>query len=279
MIENREDLAREQRLDGRTALVTGGGGVLGSAIGKGLGLAGAKVALAGLVAEKATRAAERLASAGIEAVGLQMDAFDKDAIRAALDAAEERLGEVSVLVNTAGGNQPEATVSPDRRFFDLPREALENVVGLNLFAGAVFPCQVIGERMAGRDAAASIINIASMAALRPVTRVVGYGAAKAAVANFTQWLAVHMAIDLKSRVRVNALAPGFFLTEQNHYLLMDGDKLTPRGETILAHTPMGRFGEPDDLIGAALWLASDASAFVTGIVLPVDGGFSAFSGV
>ncbi|MFN3763434.1 MAG: SDR family oxidoreductase, partial [Anaerolineae bacterium] len=184
-----------------------------------------------------------------------------------------------ILVNLTGGNVPEATVGPDRPFFDLPPEALERVVALNLFGGAVLPCQVFAQQMVEKGEGV-IINIASMAALRPLTRVVGYAAAKAAVVNFTQWLAVHLAQEYSPRIRVNAIAPGFFLTRQNRYLLLDeGGNLTPRGQAILAHTPMGRFGAPEDLIGTVVWLASPASRFVTGAVIPVDGGFNAYAGV
>jgi NAD(P)-dependent dehydrogenase (short-subunit alcohol dehydrogenase family) len=186
---------------------------------------------------------------------------------------------VGILVNGAGGNLPAATTGPEKPFFHLDPEALRRVVDLNLFAGAMVPCQAVGERLAARGEGGSIINIASMAALQPLTRVVGYSAAKAAVANFTRWLAVHLARDLGVPVRVNALAPGFFLTGQNRYLLMAGEELTPRGREILGHTPMGRFGDPRDLVGTAVWLAGPASAFVTGIVVPVDGGFAAFGGV
>ncbi|MFC1601560.1 SDR family oxidoreductase [Candidatus Sumerlaeota bacterium] len=277
---SRQDLEALMRLDGKVALITGGGGVLGAAMGKGLGLAGAKVALCDLAADKAADAAAQLAELEIVARGAAMDAFDKESIERALADIEAELGPVDILVNAAGGNVGEATVSPEQTFFDLPGEALSKVVGLNLLAGAVYPSQVIGRRMAERNKPASIINVSSMNAFRPLTRIVGYSAAKAAVSNFTQWLAVYMARELESSVRVNALAPGFFLTEQNRYLLTEEDgSLTERGQTIIGHTPMGRFGEPDDLIGATVWLASEASAFVTGIVLPLDGGFSAFSGV
>jgi NAD(P)-dependent dehydrogenase (short-subunit alcohol dehydrogenase family) len=279
-LETKDDPRRLLSLEGKTALLTGGGGGLGSALALGLGLAGARVAVTSLHEEKALACAEKLRAAGIEAIGLRLDAFDKASIAQCADRTEAELGPIDILLNAAGGNVKDATVSPENSFFNLPGEAFQKVIGLNLLAGAIYPSQVIGERMVARGAAASIINVSSMNALRPLTRIAGYSAAKAAVSNFTQWLAVHLARDLKSRVRVNAIAPGFFLTEQNRFLLTDekGD-LTARGATILEHTPMGRFGQPEDLIGAAVWLASDASAFVTGVVLPIDGGFSAFSGV
>lgn len=267
-------------LDGKVALITGGGGVLGSALAEALGRAGAKVAITDLSQEKAHEVERRLRGQGVAACGLSLDAFDKDAIAAVLATVEEKLGIVDILVNMAGGNVAEATVSDDRSFFDLPAAALEKVVGLNLFAGALYPTQVIGKRMCESKRPGSIINISSMNAFRPLTRIVGYSAAKAAVSNATLWLSVYFAKDLKSAVRVNALAPGFFLTDQNRRLLTNPDgSMTARGNTILDHTPMGRYGEAADLMGAAIWLASDASAFVTGVVLPIDGGFSAFSGV
>jgi NAD(P)-dependent dehydrogenase (short-subunit alcohol dehydrogenase family) len=269
-------------LKGTVAVITGGGGVLGRAIGGGLARAGAAVALTDLVEEKAEEGARAIAAAGGRAIGVKMDAFDASSIAACAERVEHELGAINLLINTAGGNMKGATVSPEMDFFHLPASAMEKVVGLNLFAGAVIPCQVLGERMVRHKKPANIINISSMTAMRPLTNVVGYSAAKAAISNFTQWLAVYMAHNLKAPVRVNAIAPGFFLTEQNRYLLTtDGnpEHLTPRGQTILAHTPMGQFGEPEDLIGAVIWLASPASRFVTGIVLPIDGGFSAFSGV
>jgi NAD(P)-dependent dehydrogenase (short-subunit alcohol dehydrogenase family) len=183
-------------------------------------------------------------------------------------------------VNAAGGNVKEATVSPEIPFFDLPVGALERVVALNLFAGAVLPAQVLGKMMVKNEGGGSIINISSMNAFRPLTRIAGYSAAKAAVSNFTQWLATHFAMEYNKALRVNAIAPGFFLTNQNRFLLTtETGELTARGKSIIAHTPMGRFGDPGDLIGACIWLASDASRFVTGAVIPIDGGFNAYSGV
>jgi NAD(P)-dependent dehydrogenase (short-subunit alcohol dehydrogenase family) len=187
---------------------------------------------------------------------------------------------VDIMVSAAGGNLKEATTSDELSFFDLKLDALEKVIALNLFGGAILPAQVFGRTMAENPEGGSIINISSMNAFTPLTRIPGYSAAKAAVSNFTQWLSVHFAQEYNKNLRVNALAPGFFLTRQNHFLLLDADeKLTERGASIISHTPMSRFGNPEDLIGVCIWLAGDSSKFVTGIVVPIDGGFSAFSGV
>lgn len=271
------DLLNQFRLDGKTALITGGAGVLGTVFARTLAEAGAMVWIADIAPGRAEGVADALVAEGLNARGIRVDVME----RTSLEAASEQTGPIDILVNSAGGNIKEATTSADLSFFDLPRDAFEKVVGLNLFGGAILPAQVFGRVMAERAEGGLILNISSMNAFRPLTRIAGYSAAKAAVSNFTQWLAVHMAQEYNPRIRVNALAPGFFLTEQNRFLLTDGDsgKLTPRGETIIAHTPMGRFGDPADLAGTTLWLCSDAAAFVTGIVVPVDGGFSAFSGV
>ncbi|HEX8032875.1 MAG TPA: SDR family oxidoreductase, partial [Ktedonobacterales bacterium] len=191
----------------------------------------------------------------------------------------ERFGPVDILINAAGGNQAGATTSDTSSFFDLSLDGVQQVFATN-FTGLFQCCQVFGRDMAERGSG-SIINIASMSGIRPLTRIPVYSAAKSAVANFTQWLAVHMAQEYNPQIRVNAIAPGFFLTEQNRYLLTDQatGAWTQRGATIVAHTPMGRLGAPGDLLGTLLWLSSPAAAFVTGIVVPVDGGFSAFGGV
>ncbi|MBN2423675.1 MAG: SDR family oxidoreductase, partial [Calditrichaceae bacterium] len=191
----------------------------------------------------------------------------------------DEFGKIDALINGAGGNNPRATTSPDLSFFDLPAEAMDFVMKLNL-QGTILPSQVFGSIFAEQKEG-NIINISSMNAFRPLTRIPAYSAAKAAVSNFTQWLAVHMAQEYSPNIRVNAIAPGFFMTQQNRFLLTDEKtgELTPRGKTIIDHTPMKRFGVPGDLSGVLLWLLSTASAFVTGIVVPVDGGFSAFSGV
>jgi NAD(P)-dependent dehydrogenase (short-subunit alcohol dehydrogenase family) len=264
---------------GKVATVIGGSGALGSAIARGLGKAGARVAIIGRRREACERVAAELVAQGAEAFAAPCDALDREALAITAMAIESRLGPVDILVNAAGGNNPRATASPGQPFFDIDPSAIETVFASNLLS-VTLPCQIFGQGMAKRGSGV-ILNITSMSAIRPLTQVGAYGAAKAAVANFTQWLAVHMAQEYSPEIRVNALAPGFFLTEQNRFLLFNAatERWTNRGRTIVAHTPMGRLGEPDDLIGAALWLVSPAAAFVTGVVVPVDGGFSAYSGV
>ncbi len=268
-------------LSGKVAVVTGGGGVLGGAIAKGLGACGAKVAIADLLPEQAKAVAASIAEAGGTAKGYEMNAFEKSSIEKCCQDICADLGGIDVLVNAVGGNMKGATTSPEQSFFDLPADAISKVMDLNLLGGTIVPSQVFGAVMKDNENGGSIINISSMNALRPLTRIPGYSAAKAAVSNFTQWLAVHLAQEYRENLRVNAIAPGFFLTDQNRFLLTDEQtgELTARGKTIIGHTPMGEFGKPEDLIGVAQWLASDASRFVTGIVVPIDGGFSAFSGV
>jgi NAD(P)-dependent dehydrogenase (short-subunit alcohol dehydrogenase family) len=268
-------------LAGKTAVVTGGGGVLGGAIAQGLAGAGAQVAVADLLLEAAEEKAKGIVDDGGKAKGYALDVFKKDSIEACCDDIYRDFGKVDVLFNCVGGNMKGATTSPEQSFFDLPGDAIQRVIDLNLTGGTVVPTQVFGARMRHNAEGASIVNISSMNALRPLTRIPGYSAAKAAVSNFTQWLAVHLAQEYSPKLRVNAIAPGFFLTEQNRFLLTDekSGELTARGQTIIDHTPAGEFGKPEDLIGVSVWLASDASRFVSGIVVPIDGGFSAFSGV
>ncbi|NQU43797.1 SDR family oxidoreductase [bacterium] len=270
----------EFSLEGKRVLITGGAGVLCKILGMGLGQAGASVILADLRGDAADEAAKELRADGIEADSVALDVMSPETIQ---KVAQEvcASGPVDILVNGAGGNQKQATTSPDLSFFDLPLDAMRRVIDLNFFGGAFLTSQVFAREMVKRDEGGVILNISSMNALRPLTRIPGYSAAKAAVSNFTQWLAVHLAQEYNPKVRVNALAPGFFLTDQNRFLLTDKDtgELTARGQSIISHTPAGRFGEPGDLVGTALWLCSDASRFVSGIVVPVDGGFSAFSGV
>jgi len=263
----------------KTIVITGGGGVLCGAMAKALGAAGAKVAILDLLEPAANKVADEIKADGGTAIGVKCNVLDKDSIAQAQEKVQAELGPVDVLINGAGGNKKEATTSPDMSFFDLPAEAIRFVFDLN-FIGTLLPTQVFGKKMADRGAGI-VLNVSSMNAFRPLTKIAAYSAAKAAVSNFTQWLAVHLNQEYGPALRVNAIAPGFFLTEQNRFLLTDektGD-LTPRGQTIIDHTPMGRFGQPEELIGTVIWLLSDAAKFVTGVVVPVDGGFSAFSGV
>jgi NAD(P)-dependent dehydrogenase (short-subunit alcohol dehydrogenase family) len=273
------ELARMYDFSGKSIVVTGGAGILGGEICCALVGCGAKVALLDRDPQLADRLMKRFETSVGEAIVVYGDVLKSDTLVQARRVILDSFGGIDGLVNAAGGNKPEATTSPDRSFFDLPEEALRFVADLNLL-GTILPSQIFGRHMAEKGEGV-ILNISSMSALRPLTRVLGYSAAKAGVSNFTQWLAVHLAQEYSPRIRVNAVAPGFFLTEQNRYLLIDADtgQLTRRGDSIISHTPMRRFGQPEDLFGAVFWLLSPASAFVTGIVVPVDGGFSAFSGV
>jgi NAD(P)-dependent dehydrogenase (short-subunit alcohol dehydrogenase family) len=277
---NLDDLTRQYDFSGRTVVITGATGVLGGEIACALAGCRANVAMLDRNLEPGEGLLELMGpDSASQAALVYGDVLDADSLRGAADRILERFGRVDALVNSAGGNKPEATTALGHSFFDLPADALKWVFDLNLI-GTILPCQVFGKTMAARGDGV-ILNISSMNAFRPLTRIPAYSAAKAGVSNFTQWLAVHMAQEYSSRIRVNAIAPGFFLTRQNRFLLIDeqtGD-LTPRAQTILAHTPMARFGEPADLFGAVLWLLSPASSFVTGTVVPIDGGFSAFSGV
>lgn len=276
---NENDLPKLFDLRGKVVAATGGGGVLVGEMSRGLAEVGARVAVLDIIAEAAQRVADEIVAAGGEAIGVKMDVLDKASVEAALGIILDRFEGVDVLINGAGGNKKQATTSSDLSFFDLSQDAVRWVFDLN-FIGTLVPSQVFGHAMAERGEGV-ILNVSSMNAFRPLTRIPAYSAAKAAVSNFTQWLAVHMAQEYSPGIRVNAIAPGFFLTHQNRFLLIDEKtgELTPRGRTIVDHTPMARFGDPADLLGTVLWLLSPASAFVTGIVVPVDGGFSAFSGV
>jgi NAD(P)-dependent dehydrogenase (short-subunit alcohol dehydrogenase family) len=231
-----------------------------------------------LLEDAAERVAHEILEAGGEAAGLKCDVLDRPSIEQAAKKVVERYGRVDILINGAGGNKQAATTAADHSFFELPPDAVQWVFNLN-FLGTLLACQVFGQLMTEQGEGA-ILNVSSMSAFRALTRVPAYSAAKGAVSNFTQWLAVHMAQEYSPQIRVNALAPGFFLTEQNRFLLTaESGGLTDRGRTIVDHTPMGRFGDPVDLIGTSMWLLAPASEFVTGVVVPVDGGFSAFSGV
>ncbi len=266
-------------LKGKVAAVTGGGGVLCSVIGKAMAGQGVKVALLDLRPEAAAEKAKEISDAGGKAIAVGCNVLSAESVEKACAEIESQLGAVDILVNGAGGNKKEATTGPDLSFFDLPTDAVQFVFNLN-FIGTLIPSQVFGRRMAERKSGV-ILNVSSMNAFRPLTKIAAYSGAKAAISNFTQWLAVHMAQEYCPDIRVNAIAPGFFLTEQNRFLLTDKEtgSLTDRGRTIIDHTPAGRFGEPEELTGATLYLVSEQARFVSGIIFPIDGGFSAFSGV
>ena len=275
-------------LKDKVCVITGGGGVIGTAISEALASAGVKIAILDIREEIAVTLASKLASRyNTYCEGLACNVLDKDSLIAASEKIEKLFGNVDILINGAGGNSPDATTKQeevnssnmdklDETFFGLKMEGFHKVFDLN-FIGTVLPSMVFGEKMVRRGKG-TILNISSMNAYKALTKIPAYSAAKASVNNFTEWLAVHFA---KTGVRVNAIAPGFFLTNQNRFLLTDEKtgELTPRGNKIIANTPMGKFGEPEDLQGAVLFLVSDISRFVTGICIPVDGGYNAFGGV
>ncbi len=276
---NLQELTQLYDFTSKTVVITGGTGVLGGEMACALVGCGANV----VVLDRNPNLPEALKQPMDAGPGKYMVLYGDVLVRESLETAVTQIsaafGDVDILINAAGGNHPQATTSADISFFDLPDEALRFVFELNII-GTILPSQVFGKVMAQRGEGI-ILNVSSMSAFTPLTRIAAYSAAKAGVSNFTQWLAVHMAQEYSPHIRVNAIAPGFFLTKQNRFLLTDeatGD-LTQRGQQIIDQTPMARFGAPEDLIGAVLWLLSPASAFVTGIVLPIDGGFAAYSGV
>ena len=268
---------------GKVFAITGGAGILCGEMARQLSEHGAKVAVIDLFGDKAQKLADELnakrgeASEASEAAGFACDVTDKASVEACCAAVLAKFGRVDVLVNGAGGNRNDANTSPERSFFDVPKQALDGVFNLNLM-GTVLPSQVFGRAMAAQGNG-NIINVCSMSGIRPLTNVMGYSAAKAAVANFTAWLATWFCLNVSKEIRVNAIAPGFLLTDQNRDLLRDKatGQPTPRSAHIIAQTPMGRYGEPEELVGAVVFLASDASSFITGAVLPIDGGFSVYS--
>lgn len=265
-------------LKGLKVAITGGAGILCSGISQALLDAGAEVAILDLDVNNARNLFAEEASN--ERLMIEYcDVLDKEKVETAMTNVTNRFGRIDVLINGAGGNHPQATTDQLRPFFDISTESMKFVFNLNML-GTIIPSQVAGKHMA-EEGTGSILNISSMCADRPLTRVLAYSAAKAGVSNFTKWLAVHMAQEYSPLIRVNAISPGFFLTEQNRFLLTNpaSGNLTERGQAILDHTPMRRFGNPDDLIGAVMWLLSPSASFVSGVVLPIDGGFSAFSGV
>jgi NAD(P)-dependent dehydrogenase (short-subunit alcohol dehydrogenase family) len=270
---------RAYDFSGKTFAVTGGGGVLCGELARALANCNANVVILDRDLGLAGKTLATLSGTKGKHGALFIDVLEKTAIDKAVESILTDYGAIDGLINGAGGNSPKATTNPDQSFFDIPAEALQFVSNLNL-QGTILPSQAFGRAMA-RQKHGVILNVSSMNAFRPLTRIPAYSAAKAAVSNFTQWLAVHLAQEYSPNLRVNAIAPGFFLTEQNRFLLTDKatGALTARGNKIIEHTPMARFGTPEDLVGATLWLLSPASQFVTGVVIPIDGGFSAYSGV
>lgn len=262
----------------KVVVITGGAGVLCGTMAKELAIRGAKICVADYDDIRAHKVCQEIEADGGLAIPVKINVLERNIVEDAFGCVLETLGGVDVLINGAGGNKKEATCAAPATFFDLPDEAIRMVFDLNCM-GTIIPSQIFGKYFAQQKKGV-IINISSMNAFRPLTNIAAYSGAKAAISNFTQWLSTYMAQRHSPNIRVNAIAPGFFLTEQNRFLLTDdnGD-LTPRGRQIINHTPMGKFGEPEDLVGVTLWLISDASKFVSGIVVPVDGGFSAFSGV
>jgi NAD(P)-dependent dehydrogenase (short-subunit alcohol dehydrogenase family) len=274
-----KEIANMYNFRDKTIVITGGAGILGAEMACALVGCGANVAILDREINSVGDIMKRIDTSVGQAITVYTDVLNREVMETAAAKVFETFGKVDALINGAGGNHPKATTSDVQSFFDLDMEAFKKVTDLNLI-GTVLPSQVFGKHFAEKNEG-NILNISSMSAFTPLTKVGAYSASKAAVSNFTQWLAVHMAREYSPNIRVNAIAPGFFLTIQNKFLLTDEKtgELTSRGKSIIEHTPMNRFGVPKDLLGAVLWLLSPASAFVTGTVIPVDGGFSAFSGV
>lgn len=266
-------------VSGQVAVLTGGAGILCSEMALTLGRSGAKIVLLDIGEDAMAKVSQKLDAEGIDNLSIKTNVLEKASIKEAANKVMEHFGRVDILVNGAGGNKPAATTGPDKPFFDLPEEAIKWVFDLN-FMGTFLACQVFGDYFADQQSG-NIINVSSMNAFTPLTKIPAYSAAKAAVSNFTQWLAVHMSHNYSTNIRVNAIAPGFLLTEQNRFLLTNEEdgSLTDRGQTIINHTPAGRFGDPEDLVSTVMWLIASSSGFVNGVVVPIDGGFSAFSGV
>lgn len=263
-------------IENKVIVITGGCGVLGSDMAQYLAAQGAKIVILDRAKDKGEDLVAKIKSQGNEAIFLSTDVLNKQVLEQNREEIIKTYGHIDVLVNAAGGNMPGATIAPDKTVFDLEIDDFKKVVDLNLF-GTAIPTMVFAKAMVD-NGSGNIINIASESALRPLTRVVGYGAAKAAVANFTKYMAGELALKFGEQFRVNALAPGFFITEQNRTLLTNPDgSYTDRAKTILAHTPFNRFGEADELLGSLHYLISDASKFVSGTILIIDGGFDAFS--
>jgi len=265
-------------LKGKIAVITGGSGALGSAMAIGLANQGVKIVVIGRTSSTISTVVDEILSKNGVAIGILGDVLDYKSMEIVKQKVLQTWGKIDILINAAGGNIKGAIIQPEDSFFDMKINDFETVTNLNL-KGTLIPTLILGKEIA-KQSNGSIINISSIAAQQVLTRVVGYSAAKAAVENFTKWLAVEMAHKLSTNLRVNAIAPGFFLGEQNKSLLLNSDgTLTERGNTIISNTPMKRFGKAEELVSTILWLCSDSSSFVNGIVVPVDGGFSAYSGV
>ncbi len=276
---NRDDLMAMYDFTGKTFAVTGGAGALGGDVVVALAGCGANVMILDRNLAGVPTIRERVGARAGQIDACQVDVMNRDSLTAAGAGINERFGGLYGLVNAAGGNSPKATVSPTMSFFDIPEEGMRFVLDLNLL-GTIMPCQILAKQMVDKGEGV-ILNYSSMNAFRPLTNIAAYSASKAGITNFTAWLAVHMAQNYSGKIRVNAIAPGFFIGEQNRFLMVDKETgaWTERGQRVIDHTPMGRFGVPEDLLGCVLWLLSPASSFVTGITVPVDGGFSAYAGV
>lgn len=265
-------------LKDKVAVITGGGGVILSVMAKELAKLGVRVAVLDLKLEAAQGVADEIKLAGGDAIAVEADVLSKASLEKACESVVSHFGGVDILINGAGGNHPKATCSAERTFFDLETDAIRSVFDLNV-TGAIITTQAFGQELI-KKGRGNVINIASMTSYLPLTNTVAYSAAKAAVASFTQWMAVHFNQEYSSEIRVNAIAPGFLLTEQNRFLMQEEDgELTDRGNRVIQKTPMARFGEPEEMVGAVAWLCSDAASFVNGAIVPIDGGFSAYWGV
>jgi NAD(P)-dependent dehydrogenase (short-subunit alcohol dehydrogenase family) len=278
MRDNMNYLKKLFNLEEKVAVLTGGGGILAGEMAKGFLNVGAKVVLLDINEKNLINKVKSLSKINNEIIGIKCDVLSEESINEAHQKILDKFNRIDILINAAGGNMPGATIGVDQTVFDLKIDELKKVTDLNLI-GTVLPTLIFGKTMANQKSG-SIINISSMASYRVITRVVGYSSAKAAIDNFTKWMAVELAQKFGNGIRVNAIAPGFLLTDQNRTLLTNEDgSLTERGKTIINVTPFKRFGEPDELIGTVIWLSSDASKFVTGAIIPIDGGFNVFSGV
>ena len=267
------------QLTGKIAVISGAGGAIGGEIAKAFAEEGIAVAIWDISLDHACRKRDEILASGGKALAVQCDVTQKASVISAAESTLAEFGTIDILVNGAGGSRKQTTTSPELEFFDIEPEAMQSVLALN-YMSAVLPSQVVG-RVFVEKGIGVILNISSIAGISPLTRAISYSDGKAATNSFTKWLAIHMAQNYSPMIRVNAIAPGFMLTEQNRFLLIDekSGERTARGEQILQQVPMSRYGDPQEIVGAALWLVSEHASFVTGAVIPVDGGYSAFSGV